>query len=114
MKKVFLALVLALFVSSFAFAASDISVLYDTIQQYSTEELLLLRDLIDAELQQRSGTTVDEASEPTYVLNVKSKKFHIPSCDSIERMKETNRKDFFGVRNELISLNYAPCGICNP
>lgn len=111
MKKVLLAFFFVLLLSPCAFAASDPSVLFDTIHQYSTEELLQLRDLIDAELQQRNA---DETGKPTYVLNISSRRFHIPSCDSIERMKGANRKDFFGERDELISMNYVPCGSCNP
>lgn len=52
--------------------------------------------------------------EPTYILNISSKKFHIPTCDSVERTKEKNRKEFFGTRDELLNKGYSPCGSCNP
>lgn len=51
---------------------------------------------------------------PTYILNVKTKKFHIPSCDSVNKMNEENKKEFFGTRDEAVSAGYAPCGSCNP
>lgn len=50
----------------------------------------------------------------SYVLNTNSKKFHLPSCSSVQAMKEKNRKDFSGTRDELISNGYKPCGICKP
>ncbi len=50
----------------------------------------------------------------TYILNIKSHKFHTPSCDSVERMKESNKCDFYGDRDEAIAQGYEPCGVCNP
>jgi DNA-entry nuclease len=29
-------------------------------------------------------------------------------------MKEKNRKEFFGTREELVDAGYKPCGRCNP
>lgn len=55
-----------------------------------------------------------EKLEPTYILNTNSKKFHIPTCDSVMRIKEKNRQEFFGQRDELTSRGYVPCGSCNP
>jgi len=52
--------------------------------------------------------------EPTYILNISSKKFHIPTCDSVAKTKEKNRKEFFGTRDELLNKGYSPCGSCNP
>jgi len=52
--------------------------------------------------------------EPTYILNISSRRFHHPTCDSVAKTKETNRKEFFGQRDELISKGYTPCGNCKP
>lgn len=49
-----------------------------------------------------------------YVLNVKNKKFHLPSCSAVNDMSAANRQDFAGTRDELIAKGYSPCGICNP
>lgn len=49
-----------------------------------------------------------------YVLNVKSKRFHLPSCHAVTDMKTKNRKDYTGTREELISQGYKPCGECKP
>lgn len=49
-----------------------------------------------------------------YVLNTSSCKFHYPSCDSVEKIKPSNREDFTGTRQELIQRGYDSCGICHP
>ncbi len=50
----------------------------------------------------------------TYILNTNSRKFHYPSCPSVDQMNESNKEDFTGSRDELISMGYTPCGNCNP
>jgi hypothetical protein len=85
------------------------------IRKASTDELLLLRELIDAELEQRYALfKAIVPKENTYVLNTNSKKFHIPSCESITRMDEKNKKDYQGNRDELLEFGFKPCGACNP
>lgn len=49
-----------------------------------------------------------------YVLNTSTKKFHHPDCSSAKRISEKNRKDFYGTRDELITMGYDPCGNCDP
>lgn len=58
----------------------------------------------------------EESAEPTvsYVLNINTKRFHLPGCQSVIDMKEKNRRDFYGSRDELIEMGYKPCGSCNP
>lgn len=55
-----------------------------------------------------------EPSYDYYVLNKKSKKFHAPSCYSVEQMKEENKIYFSGTREEAIENGYEPCGNCKP
>lgn len=50
----------------------------------------------------------------TYVLNTNTKKFHLPSCSGAQTISSANRDTFTGTRDELISQNYSPCGICKP
>lgn len=50
----------------------------------------------------------------TWVLNTRSKRFHLPGCGSVPTIKETNRGDFTGEREELIRQGYKPCGNCKP
>lgn len=52
--------------------------------------------------------------ELEYVCNTNTKKFHFPECSSVRDIKDKNRKDFTGSREELIAAGYAPCKRCNP
>lgn len=49
-----------------------------------------------------------------YVLNTSSRRFHLPTCSSVSTIKEKNRGDFTGTRQELIDQGYVPCGNCDP
>ena len=55
-----------------------------------------------------------EASQADYILNTNTKKFHYPTCSSVNDMKEKNKQEFFGTRDEAISNGYSPCGCCKP
>ncbi len=50
----------------------------------------------------------------TYICNISSGKFHLPSCDSVEDIGEKNKMEFTGSRKELIFQGYEPCKKCNP
>ena len=62
------------------------------------------------------GEEPGAAAEPavTYILNTSSQKFHLPDCSSVASIKENNRQEFSGSREELIAEGYAPCGSCKP
>ena len=49
-----------------------------------------------------------------YILNTNTKKFHKPSCSSVSTIKDSNREEFSGTRDELISRGYDSCKRCNP
>ena len=51
---------------------------------------------------------------PTYIFNTNSHKFHYPTCSSVSTIKDGNRKEFYGTRDEAISSGYSPCGRCHP
>ena len=53
-------------------------------------------------------------SAEKFVLNTNSKKFHLPSCSAVKKMKTKNKKVYKGKRSELINSGYEPCGMCNP
>ena len=59
-----------------------------------------------------SGIAADSAQD--YVLNTNTKKFHYPSCSSVEDMKPQNRKDVHESRDKIIADGYKPCKRCNP
>lgn len=50
----------------------------------------------------------------TYILNVNTMRFHLIDCQSVQDMKATNRKEFFGAKEELLEDGYIPCGRCHP
>ncbi len=60
----------------------------------------------------KSAQPVQEGTE--YILNVNTRKFHIPSCPSVKRMSEKNKKEFTGTRDQVIAMGYDPCKNCNP
>ena len=57
-----------------------------------------------------------EETEPLYdyVLNTNTKRFHIPTCPSVEDMSEKNKEFFAGDRESLIDKGYISCGRCKP
>ena len=52
--------------------------------------------------------------EATYILNTNSKKFHSPSCSSVNKVAEKNKQEYSGNKNDLIAQGYSACGICKP
>ncbi len=67
----------------------------------------------------QAETTVTEIqtstlSEITYIVNTNTKKFHYPSCPSVEQMSVKNKMKFIGDREELIAEGYSSCGKCDP
>lgn len=63
------------------------------------------------------ATSLPEGDEEVcqdYVLNKNTHKFHYTWCKSADKIKETNREDYYGSREDLISQGYSPCGNCNP
>lgn len=72
-----------------------------------------------SESQSASEPSQSEASdspeaEVTYVLNTNTHRFHYPDCPSVKTIKDKNRQDFDGTREEAIAMNYKPCGVCKP
>ncbi len=66
------------------------------------------------EPEKQEPVTGSEASQADYILNTSTKKFHYPTCSSVNDMKEKNKQEFFGTRDETIALGYSPCGRCKP
>ncbi|MCD7980828.1 MAG: DNA/RNA non-specific endonuclease [Clostridiales bacterium] len=61
------------------------------------------------------GTKNSENSESgTYILNTNTKKFHRPTCSSVDEMSDKNKEEYTGSRAELIEEGYSPCQRCNP
>ena len=60
------------------------------------------------------GNAFTEGEVRDYVLNISSKKFHLPECSGAMSMSEKNRQDYTGTRELLIAQGFAPCTQCNP
>ncbi|MBQ7354655.1 MAG: DNA/RNA non-specific endonuclease [Clostridia bacterium] len=60
----------------------------------------------------QASTTGNETKD--YILNTKTKKFHLPTCSSAAQTAETNKQSYTGTRQSLIDDGYAPCGTCKP
>ena len=75
---------------------------------YATGESALIGETVTEPSEQ---TTTDE---PDYVLNNNTRKFHRPSCSSVEDIKPSNREDYTGSREALIKRGYEPCKRCRP
>lgn len=53
-------------------------------------------------------------SSETFVINEKTRKFHLPACESVQDISIKNRKEYTGDREDLIDAGYIPCRRCNP
>ena len=71
-----------------------------------------------AETEQATQAVTQAASQQTstesYILNTNTKKFHLPSCSSAGDIKASNREEYHGTREDLVSMGYDPCKRCNP
>ena len=61
-----------------------------------------------------SGSGDNREEVQTYIVNTNSGKFHLESCNGAKRIKEENRQEYTGARQELIEDGYQPCKTCNP
>lgn len=75
---------------------------------YATGESALIGETVTEPSEQTS------TEEPDYVLNNNTRKFHRPSCSSVEDIKPSNREDYTGSREALIERGYEPCKRCRP
>ncbi len=62
----------------------------------------------------QSSSQASSKVEIDYVLNTNSKKFHTPECGSVKDMKDYNKQEYSGSRDDLIADGYSPCGSCKP
>lgn len=54
------------------------------------------------------------AKMPTYIVNLKTNKFHKPGCESCQAISSANKFVTFSSREDLIQRGYSPCQICKP
>lgn len=53
-------------------------------------------------------------SENTYILNTNTKKFHSPGCRDIKGMKDANKQEYTGSREDIVNQGYDACKHCHP
>lgn len=58
--------------------------------------------------------TEDGAEESEFILNMNTRKFHRPDCDSVDDIKTENKGKFMGSKKGLMEQGYEPCKRCNP
>lgn len=56
----------------------------------------------------------NQSTGTDYVGNKNSKKFHYAWCNSVDKMKESNKYYYTGTSEEMVAKGYEPCGNCNP
>lgn len=52
------------------------------------------------------------AAERAFVLNTSSHVYHQPNCSSAKNIKDANRQEFTGTREEVEAMGYEACSRC--
>ena len=61
------------------------------------------------------GAIARPGEEPhEFVLNVKSRKIHLPSCPAVKDISPANRQDVYELYSQLELEGYKPCEYCKP
>lgn len=65
--------------------------------------------------EETEAETIAASSEiQKYILNTRTKKFHLPDCESAKDIGKGNREERTAKREDLIEEGYDPCKICKP
>lgn len=68
---------------------------------------------LPAEEPEGEPETAEETPAPqTFILNNNTKKYHDPSCPSVDDISEKNKSVYEGTREELESRGYVACKRC--
>lgn len=73
----------------------------DIKTDYSTEENL-----------QANKNSVTQQEVKEYILNTNTKKFHLPTCSSVNSMSEKNKQTVKGTIDDIKEQGYTPCSRC--
>lgn len=55
-----------------------------------------------------------QLTDAAYVLNRRSRVFHVPSCSAVARIAPVGYATSNASRDDLIADGYRPCGLCDP
>ena len=70
---------------------------------------------IDYATGQNQAAAMEETGEvQDFVLNISSKKFHLPDCSGLSQTKKENQQEYQGSREILLTQGYEACKSCNP
>ena len=71
---------------------------------------------VDTPVPEEEEQVVEEIQEAThsYIANKNSKKLHYTGCESVGKMKESNKVYLDCTRSEALERGYTPCKNCNP
>ena len=93
----------------------EITIDYSTGENWESPQTASPSDAETAGARENSANESGENDEEqTYILNTNTHKFHKPDCSGVKDMKEKNREEYTGIREELIERGYEPCGRCRP
>jgi len=83
---------------------------------YNVQPGIFLRyeDGANWEIEEGTYAPSEKEGDASYVLNVSSKKFHLPSCNGVRDMNEKNKVLSHESRELLIEEGFVPCGTCKP
>lgn len=89
-----------------------ISIDYASGESWVTEEAT--EEAVEETTEAYTEATSTSDNQIQYILNTNTHKFHETWCRSVSEMKEKNKQEFWGDRQELINAGYSPCKRCNP
>ena len=57
--------------------------------------------------------SIADDEKTQYIVNINTKKFHLPSCANAKDISKENRKEYIGTKQQLENNGYSPCKLCN-
>lgn len=81
---------------------------------YATGESYLADKDISSDGEIGEGLLEETVEAQEYVLNLNTGKFHLPTCPSVDDIKEKNKENVVCGREEIIENGYEPCQRCRP
>lgn len=94
-----------------------ISIDYATGESWVTEEATTEEATTENVVATTEPVTEEQTASENqshYILNTNTRKFHETWCRSVSEMKEKNKQEFWGDRQDVINAGYTPCKRCNP
>lgn len=85
----------------------------ETEREAADEEIMVPGIWINGAISDEEATVYTDI-EADYICNENSRKFHYPTCDSVVKMSEKNKRYYNGSREDLMISGYEPCGGCKP